>query len=563
MKPASPLTQSADLTGQLRDTLGKLELVMGTIDEAIVCADAQGRIQWCNAAFDRLASRPHLELLGADLIGVLPLRQSGKSPALGEHPLKRALADETAAAGCYEVDLRGERRWLDFSVRRMALSRESIVVVVIRDVTERERQERLRREQAEALERGNAQLQRQHEVMYSLLEDLQQAKDRLETQQRQLQATNARLEEMTSLKDEFVAKVSHELRSPLTAIKEGISLTLDEVLGPINAEQRDFLSTVDENIDRLAELINNMLDLSKIEAGRMRLMRQRLDLRELIHNTMASYRLLAGHRTIDAQFVEVPAVFADSNRVLQVLGNLFSNAIKFTKDDGTIAFSLRHQDGEVAVSIHDDGIGIPKGEVSKLFQKFSQVGEGENRPKGTGLGLALCKELIELHRGTITVESDSGRGSTFTFTLPVFTQELALRESFRELVELSHGQQPVALLALETQPILQALASDPSATVATRLDQVAAFVQKHLQRSDVVLSMEPRWVLILAMADEEGVRAISERVGKALREWDVLVSTLPMESARFGVASYPADGAEAARLFAKATDAACQPAVRR
>ena len=243
--------------------------------------------------------------------------------------------------------------------------------------------------------------------------------------QEELRSANKRLVELSRIKDDFIAKVSHDLRTPLTAIKEGISLTLEGALGQVNDEQRDFLAMVDRNLERLTELIGNMLDLSKVEAGRLAMAPTRVALRPLIDTTINSYKAMTGRRTVTVECAGVPEVFADPNRLLQVLGNLLSNAVKFTREDGRISFAAETRNGQVAVSVRDDGEGIAKDDLPKLFQKFSQVGSESSKLKGTGLGLVLCKELVEMHQGTISVSSEPGAGTAFTFTLPMYTPEVA------------------------------------------------------------------------------------------------------------------------------------------
>jgi PAS domain S-box-containing protein len=388
------------------------------------------------------------------------------------------------------------------------------------------------------------------------VQELQQAKERLEEQKKLLEAANTRLKELGALKDEFIATVSHEIRTPLTSIKEGVNLMLDGALGSINTEQQDFLTTVDENIDRLTELISNMLDLSKIEAGRLRLLRRRVDIRQLVESTLKGYTAIAGARTLKTHLAPVPDVFADANQIHRVLGNLISNAVKFTKETGTVLLAVQRQHQHVAVSVQDDGVGIAKEDLPKLFQKFSQVGEGENKPRGTGLGLSLSKELVERHKGTITVTSSPQRGSTFTFTLPVYQPQLALEESFAELVDCAKRtqQDAVGLVVLDGEPLVGRLPATPPANRLERLDQVAEVVRMHVHHGDAVLGIEPRWVVILAISNAEGMRAIVQRLGRVMPDWmDKLAGTSVGIPIRLGTAIYPADGTTIQRLFEQAT----------
>ena len=413
-------------------------------------------------------------------------------------------------------------------------------------------QELLREVQASkvALEAHNLELGRREGVMQSLLEDLNAAKGRIEEQAKALQASNTKLKEMAVLKDEFVAKVSHELRTPLTSVKEGLSLLLDRALGDITADQQDFLQTMDQDIDRLAELINNMLDISKIEAGRMRLSRARLEVPKLIASLLRSYQPIVGHRAVVAEVAEgLPAVFGDQHRLVQVFTNLLSNALKFTQDDGRITFRMAQRDGMVAIAVKDSGPGMSPEELPKLFQKFSQVGQPKaGVPRGTGLGLVVCKELTELHGGRIEVASEVGRGTTFTVLLPAYSNTFALTESFREQLELATPEegQAASLIAIQAAALL-----DPHATPETNqhtLERLAGEVRQCLHRGDVVLAI-PSWVVVIALTDGSGVKAVVRRLREKLPSSDCL---------QFGAALYPHDGMDAQALFECATSRANQ-----
>ena len=397
------------------------------------------------------------------------------------------------------------------------------------------------------LEAHNQELASREQVMQSLLEDLNTAKERIEEQTATLQSANEKLKGLAVLKDEFVAKVSHELRTPLTSVKEGISLMLDGALGETTADQRDFLQTMDGDVDRLTELINNMLDISKIEAGRMRLFRARMEMPKLVESVLKSYQALLGKRTVRIEAPPGPShVFGDAHRLTQVLTNLLSNAIKFTPDGGRILFRLEQRNGVVAVEVEDSGPGIAPDDLAKLFQKFSQVGQpAGGGPRGTGLGLVVCKELTELHGGRIEVASQVGVGTTFTVSLPLYTDAFALSESFHEQLQLASapdGPTGVTLVAVDARPLLEA-AGSPSERAAV-LEQVTADVRQHLHRGDSVLLVEPAWVVALSATDAHGVQAIITRLREKLREGGRL---------RFGASVHPAHGPDAAALFAYAT----------
>ena len=250
----------------------------------------------------------------------------------------------------------------------------------------------------------------------------------IQEKSRQLESANERLKELDQLKSDFVSNVSHELRTPLTAIKGAVDLLLREVPGPLNENQTHHLSRVRSNTQQLAGLINDLLDLSKIEEGKIELDAGRVSLGGLLHEVMETVKPMAAEKPVLLE-VDVPMpsvlVWADRDKVTQVLMNLIGNAIKFTPSDGRVGISTANDcSGWVRVSIRDTGLGIPASEQEKIFEKFYQVTKDAGpKPKGTGLGLAISKSLVEMHGGKIWVESEEDRGSTFSFTLPVWSSQ--------------------------------------------------------------------------------------------------------------------------------------------
>ena len=246
----------------------------------------------------------------------------------------------------------------------------------------------------------------------------------IQEKSRELETANERLKELDRLKSDFVSNVSHELRTPLTAIKGAVDLLLREVPGRLNESQTHYLTRVRSNTQHLAGLINDLLDLAKIEEGKVELNGVRVSVGGLVHEVMETVKPMAAEKPVLLE-VQVPEpsvlVWADRDKVTQVLMNLIGNAIKFTPPQGRVTVSASIDGTEWAqVSVNDSGPGILAEERQKIFQKFYQVSEdGGPKPKGTGLGLAISKSLVELHGGKIWVESEQGRGSTFSFTLPV------------------------------------------------------------------------------------------------------------------------------------------------
>jgi len=239
---------------------------------------------------------------------------------------------------------------------------------------------------------------------------------------REIEVKSRQLEAASQHKSEFLANMSHELRTPLNAII-GFSEVLNErMFGDLNEKQDEYLKDIHASGTHLLSLINDILDLSKIEAGRMELELTDFHLPSAIDSALTLVRERATRRGIVLQ----PAVDAglgqlraDERKVRQVLLNLLSNAIKFTPEGGRIEVRAVRENGAVAVSVSDTGIGIAPEDQEAVFEEFRQVGSSAARQQGTGLGLTLCRKFVELHRGKIWVTSALGAGSTFTFRLPV------------------------------------------------------------------------------------------------------------------------------------------------
>jgi signal transduction histidine kinase len=217
--------------------------------------------------------------------------------------------------------------------------------------------------------------------------------------------------------------MSHELRTPLNAIIGFSEVLLERFFGDLNEKQDDYLKDIHSSGRHLLNLINDILDLSKVEAGRMELELSTFDLPAAIANAMTLVRERAQKHDIAMSQEVVPElgeVVADERKFKQILLNLLSNAVKFTPDGGRINVGARRTNDDIVVAVHDTGIGIAPEDQEAVFEEFRQVGRHyTNKQEGTGLGLALARRFVELHGGRISVDSTPGKGSTFTFTLPV------------------------------------------------------------------------------------------------------------------------------------------------
>jgi PAS domain S-box-containing protein len=230
--------------------------------------------------------------------------------------------------------------------------------------------------------------------------------------------------EVDRMKSEFVSLVSHELRTPLTSIKGYVDLMLEEAAGTgaTAEEMEEYLGIIKNNADRLMNLINDLLDISRIEAGRVELKRGRVDLHEVVRGVAAALRPQTDARS-QTVFLDLEpgglVVWGDADRIAQILTNLMSNAYKYTPDAGQITVRVRALDGWAQTEVSDTGIGMSPEDQSRLFERFFRSGnEQARRAGGTGLGLAITKSLVELHGGQIKVTTALGKGSTFSFTLP-------------------------------------------------------------------------------------------------------------------------------------------------
>ena len=235
--------------------------------------------------------------------------------------------------------------------------------------------------------------------------------------------------ELDSLKSSFVANVSHELRTPLVAIDKSLTLVLEKEAGDLSQAQEQFLSIARRNLKRLSALINDLLDLSKLEAGKMEVRRKSMSINNVIQEVIDSLNNWAKSKniTLEKKIEDLlPDVEIDPDRLAQVLTNLVGNAVKFTPNDGKVTLGAKLSEGgggkkELEVSVKDTGVGIASEDLPKIFSKFYQCG-GERMisdVNGTGIGLSIAKEIVELHGGKIWVESEKGQGAKFIFTIPL------------------------------------------------------------------------------------------------------------------------------------------------
>ncbi|MCK5682688.1 PAS domain S-box protein, partial [bacterium] len=230
-----------------------------------------------------------------------------------------------------------------------------------------------------------------------------------------------RLTKLDAMKSEFVSNVSHELRTPLSIIKSYSEALLNQVKPDDHKTREKFLSVIDNETDRLATIVSNLLDLSRIESGNFHLDYSTITLKDIINSVISVFKPKTTNINIMTSFNnDLPLIEADEEKIREVLVNLIANSIKFSPAGGDISISVEHEKGFLSCSVSDSGIGIPEDKIPHIFEKFFRVDNSDTYEiEGTGLGLSIVKYIVDAHKGKISVSSVMGRGSTFTFHLPL------------------------------------------------------------------------------------------------------------------------------------------------
>jgi len=233
-----------------------------------------------------------------------------------------------------------------------------------------------------------------------------------------------KLEKLSRVKSDFVSVVSHELRTPLATIKESLAILLEKIPGQINKKQEKVLTLAKRNIDRLNRLVTNLLDLSKLEAGKMQMQRKFVNVTLLMKEVVSTFEPKARQKSLslNVRFADdIKGIWADSDKIAQVFNNLLSNAVKYTQKGGKIDIILKKKNNKrnIEIIVKDTGRGIKKENINRVFDKFSRISFKDGNIISTGLGLAITKEIVESHRGNISAESKLGKGSKFVVSLPM------------------------------------------------------------------------------------------------------------------------------------------------
>lgn len=380
---------------------------------------------------------------------------------------------------------------------------------------------------------------------------------------KELEKQSQELKKLDSLKSDFISTVSHELRTPLAIIRQGVSLLHRKILGEVNDKQSEVLVDVIESVDRLVNIINDILDISKLEAGKVKLNKAEVVVSEFMVKLIKQFQIKAQLKdiTLTTDFPEdLPSLLGDKDKLIQVVTNLIANAIKFTSQGGKIIVSAKATGDFVQLAISDTGVGISKEDVVKLFDKFQQFGRKDGPgEKGTGLGLAISKQIVELHEGTIWAESEIGKGSTFYIAIPKYeaSATLCVRKVNQQLKEFQQSKQDenfsVILIRFENFEQIKMLMGQEACDKA--LANIAEKARKYATRpGDIVALYDFKKItMLLPTTDKKGAAIICGKIREDLQVNPMTYADKQLDvKILFGIASYPHEGKDANELISAA-----------
>ncbi len=364
----------------------KFHALVESVPDAVVIVDQQGNIVLVNSQTEKLFGYKGHELLGNAVEMLIPKRFSERHVIQREgyfsHPKVRGLK---SGLELYGVKKDGMEFPVEISLSPMPADNGALVFSLIRDITERKQREELRRFE--------------------------------------LEEQNRRIQETTRLKSEFLANMSHELRTPLNGIIGFAEFLVDEKPGPLNAKQKEYLLDILSSGKHLLQLLNDILDLAKVEAGKISFVATKFSVKRTIDEVCSIIHPTAVKKNISVTVettIDPDIVSLDQQKFKQVLYNLLSNAVKFTHHGGSVHVGGgAWSEDRFCIQVSDTGIGIRKEDIPKLFNEFQQIDSGMTKQfEGTGLGLAITKKFVELQQGFIQVKSEFGKGSVFIVVLP-------------------------------------------------------------------------------------------------------------------------------------------------
>ncbi|MEE6162485.1 response regulator [Cylindrospermopsis raciborskii DSH] len=448
----SQLDEQKRTQDALRISENRFEAILSIADDAIISIDSNQQITLFNQGAEKIFGYSAGEVLGQKLDLLLPTRfaqehhnhvyKFGKSSAHA-----RRMGERQEIFGCRKD---GSEFPAEASISKLDLGQESVYTVILRDITERKQVEKM--------------------------------------------------------KDEFVSVVSHELRTPLTSIHGSLGMLTSGLLSTTSEQGKRLLQIATDSTERLVRLINDILDIERIESGKVKMERENCDLRDLINSAINIMQPLADkagvslsiHNSNSSSNISSIQLWADPDRIIQTLTNLFSNAIKFSEPGSAVYLMTELQKDQVLVTVQDTGRGIPEDKLESIFERFQQVDSSDSRNHdGTGLGLAICKSIVQQHGGKIWVKSVLGEGSSFYFTLPILTvydranlQGLVTDQLDYETSIITDANSPLVLVCDDdaiTRQELENLLLQGGYRVLTVASGDQAIAQAVIQHPDVIL----------------------------------------------------------------------------
>ena len=424
----------------------RLRTILENTVDAIITIDESGVIESFNQAAERIFGYTAAETIGNNVKMLQPEPHRSRHDEYLNNYLRTGVA-KIIGIGREVEGLRkdGTTFPLELSVSEVIVSGKRIFTGLIRDITQRKQAE-------EELKRFNEELQIQTEELETQAEELR-------AQQKELENKNREVEQANRAKSEFLANMSHELRTPLNSIIGFSEVLEDKTFGELNTKQQKYVNNIHTSGRHLLQLINDILDLSKVEAGKMDMNYEEFSISDAMQDIGAVFKTQVDKKNISLGLEfdkRLISINADQKKFKQIMYNLLSNAVKFTPEGGKIIVKSELTDKFIRISVSDTGIGIKPEDHERVFAEFQQIDSKTSRAyEGTGLGLPLTRRFVEMHGGKLWVESEFGKGSTFTFTIPIEAkgkppaEESSLLEDVEEIKGSGKGS---LILVVEDDP---------------------------------------------------------------------------------------------------------------
>lgn len=443
--------QAEMLKMQESELLEREERISAILDntvDAIITIDAHGTVESFNQSAERIFGYTAFDVIGNNIKMLQP------EPYYSEHDqyLRNYLNTGTKKIIGIGREVMGQRKDgttfpIELAVSEVMIGEKRLFCGILRDITERKQSEEELKNASEALQLKNEEL-------------LKQSAELLQ-QKSELNRKNYEVERSSRAKSEFLANMSHELRTPLNSVIGFSEMLADQTFGELNTKQSKYIKNINTSGVHLLQLINDILDLSKVEAGKMVLHYEEFPIDDVLKSVISINAIHMKKKNIFSEMeIEkgLPLVNADQKMFKQIMHNLLSNAIKFTPEGGKIVVKAALLDGFILVAVIDTGIGIKPEDCKSVFVEFEQIDSSTSRKyEGTGLGLPLTRKFVELHGGEIWIESEFGKGSTFAFTIPLKTESKHLIQELSSIDKIDGKIDNPLILVVEDDPLCSEL----------------------------------------------------------------------------------------------------------